>query len=183
MCCPFQLLHGVTDPFFFQFGMIMQLAISWVLFSKGYHQWYQYGKYLINGRDNTNINCWVGRTSYLVIGVKNIKLSSGMLTCNAIDVYCHLKGLEEFICPDNRRNRFLWNVGTRTRLHSVTCLETFCSMFKWQVMNRSLKQQSALIFWHTKIYQANSVILLLDYLYVLWSSNWIRWLVAGDMTG
>jgi len=62
---------------------------------------------LINGADNTNIKCWVGCTSYLVTGVKNIELSTGMLTFNAIDVYCHLKGLEEFICPDDRGSRFL----------------------------------------------------------------------------
>lgn len=63
--------------------------------------------YLINGGDNTNIKCLVGRTSYLVIDVKNIKLSSGMLTFNTIEVYYHLKGLEEFICTDDRSNRFL----------------------------------------------------------------------------
>jgi hypothetical protein len=62
---------------------------------------------LIDGGDNTNIKCLVGHTSYLVIGLKNIKLSSGMFTFNAVGVYRHLKGLEEFICPDDRGNILL----------------------------------------------------------------------------
>jgi len=108
-------------------------------------QWYQYGNYLINGGDNTNIKCSVGCTSYLVIGVKNCKLSSGMLTFNAIDVYRHLKGLEECICPDDRGNRFLWNVDTPTRCHIPGDINFVSRLSD---------------IWWIKIYQANKLLLL-----------------------
>ena len=93
---PLSTIAG-SDPFF----------SVWNDHAVGSFSGYQYGNYLINGGDNTNIKCSVGCTSYFVIGVKNCKLSSGMLTFNTVDVYRHLKGLEQCICPDDRGNRFL----------------------------------------------------------------------------
>lgn len=113
---PLSTIAGSKWPIFFNLVWSCSWQFHWYCFLKAIISDNQHDNYLINGGDNTKIKCLVGCTSYLVIGVKNCKLSSGMLTFNAIDVYHHLKGLEECICPDDRGNRFLWNVGTPTRL-------------------------------------------------------------------